>query len=228
MQTGFRWAPLHGGRCKVRVKTTAFRDAACERVSGEYVGSMKFRALFAGMGLLASAVAFAEMAAPPIPKPPQSGPAAPSTPAVPTDTNVTKAAPKSDEPAAKKDAAKSTVTKKAPPPAKKKEEPPAKIDGVEIARVKGGFLGLQVVNSNFVLTFYDEKRKKTAPDVVRAGLRWPVKYQPGPERTVLNPGGAGLTSAKNVKPPLNFKVFISLYVEGNEEAVESYSVDYRE
>jgi hypothetical protein len=57
-------------------------------------------------------------------------------------------------------------------------------------------------------------------------VRWPVKYQPGDERAVLNPSGTALTSSKVVKPPLVFKVFIGLYVEGNDKAVESYVVDY--
>lgn len=177
------------------------------------------------MGLLAASVGLAQVAAPPVTDAPQPAPAPPA------DADTAKAAPapapKINPPAPKSDAAKSAAAKKAPPPAKKKEEPPAKVEGLVIARAKGGFLGLQVLNNNFVLTFYDAKNKKIAPDVVRAGLRWPVRYQPGPERTVLNPGGAfSLTSEKTVKPPLTFKVFISLYVEGNEEPVESYSVDY--
>ena len=102
------------------------------------------------------------------------------------------------------------------------------LDKKATAAFEGGFLGLQVVNNNFLLSFYDAKKKKIPPDVARAALRWPVKYQPGPERTVLNPGGGGLTSAKSVKPPLTFKVFISLFAEGSEEAVENYTLDYRQ
>ncbi len=114
-------------------------------------------------------------------------------------------------------------------PAPKKVEPIGHVDGLEIARPNGTFLGLQIVSSNFVLSFYDADRKKMAPDVVRATLRWPVKYQPGDERTVLNAGsdGTSLSSGKTVRPPHNFKVFIGLFVEGNDSPIESYSVDYR-
>jgi hypothetical protein len=177
---------------------------------------MKLRALFAGMSLLAMA-GVAPMDAQ---QAPVVSPAAPSPPADTTKTVDTPAQP---------DASKSTGadTKKAPAPAKKKEEPPAKVDGLVISRPNGAFLGLQVLNNNFVLTFYNAKKKKVAPDVVRATVRWPVKYQPGPEQTVLNPsGGFSLASEKTVRPPLVFIVHISLFVEGNDEAVESYTVNY--
>jgi hypothetical protein len=102
------------------------------------------------------------------------------------------------------------------------------VKGIEIERPNGNFLGLEIVGSNFVLSFYDADRKKIAPDVVRGTLRWPVKYQPASERTVLNPGsdGTSLTSLTPVRPPHQFKVFMSLFVEGSETAVESYVVDF--
>lgn len=118
---------------------------------------------------------------------------------------------------------------KTPAAAEKKQEEVPKIDGQTIPRPNGTFLGLQVVNGNFVLTFYDKEKKKTKVDAARATLRWPVRYQPTDERTVLNPGAAStLTSAKGVRPPLNFKVYLSLFVEGSETATESYVVDYRD
>lgn len=122
-----------------------------------------------------------------------------------------------------------SVAGKAAPGAEKKKEEAPKIEGLTIARANGTFLGLQVVNGNFVLTFYGKDKKKAKVDVVRATLRWPVKYQPTDERTVLNPGGPNtLTSSKVVKPPLNFKVYLGLFVEGSDAAAESYVVDYRE
>lgn len=107
-------------------------------------------------------------------------------------------------------------------------EPIGKVDGLSIPRPSGGFLGLQIVNNHFVLSFYNAKQRKTAPDVARATVRWPVKYQPNDDRAVLNPGsdGTSLTSGKTVRPPHTFKVALSLFVEGSEDAVESYSVDY--
>jgi hypothetical protein len=197
---------------------------------------MKFRALLAALSV-GSLSTFAQTSTPtptaPTPAPAPASPAAPApAPSAPVDaaksagpaagTTTAKSAPAT----AKKDDAKSAVAKKAPPPAKKKEEPPAVVEGVAISRPNGGFLGLRVVNSNFVLTFYDAKKKKVAPDVTRAALRWPVKYQPGDERAVLNSSGTALTSTKVVRPPLVFKVFIGLYVEGNDKAVENYVVDY--
>lgn len=139
---------------------------------------------------------------------------------------ISTTASKSAPAAPKKDDAKSAATKKAPASTAKKEEAPGVVEGVTIARPNGGFLGLHVANSNFVLTFYDAKKKKVAPDVTRAALRWPVKYQPGDEHAVLNASGTALTSSKVVKPPLVFKVFIGLYNEGSDKAVESYTVDY--
>lgn len=101
------------------------------------------------------------------------------------------------------------------------------IEGVTIARPSGGFLGLQITSGKFVLSFYDAEKTKVAPDVPRAILRWPVQYQPQDERTMLTAGGDGtsLTSVKTVRPPHNFKVFISLFAEGGETAVETYSVN---
>lgn len=104
------------------------------------------------------------------------------------------------------------------------------IEGVTINRPGDAFLGLQVVNGNFVLSFYDKDKNKVAPDRIRASLRWPVKYQPNDERAVLQPGadGTSLTSSKVVRPPFAFRVYVSLFVEGTEEPVESYSIDFHQ
>jgi cytochrome c1 len=141
-------------------------------------------------------------------------------------------APRSGGPAApvaKAPGPQAPAAAKTAPGAEKKPAEVPKIDGLTITRPNGAFLGLQVLNGNFVLTFYDKEKKKAKVDVARAVLRWPVKYQPADERTVLNPGGPNtLTSAKGVRPPLNFKVYVSLFTEGSDAAVESYVVDYRD
>lgn len=113
-------------------------------------------------------------------------------------------------------------------PDTQKEEMP-EIPGLEIPRPNGGFLGLDLVKSNFVLTFYNKEREKTAPDVARAVLRWPVRYQKLDERTVLNPAGDGvsLTSAMFIRPPHNFRLSILLFVDGSPDAVESYNVQFQ-
>lgn len=112
-------------------------------------------------------------------------------------------------------------------PTNKKEGPPP-IEGVEISRPNGAFLGLNIVNGRFVLTFYTAEKEKTAPDVARASLRWQVKYQPSDERVVLNPAddGVSLTSGKVIRPPHNFRVYIALFVEGNDDPVETHNVQF--
>lgn len=187
---------------------------------------MKLRALFAALCLPALLLAQSQAPAPTAP-----APASPSTDsgksAGAKGPTITVTAPdKSAPPAAKKDDAKSATAKKAPAPTTKKEDPPAVVEGVAIVRANGGFLGLRVVNNNFVLSFYDAKKKKIDPDVTRAAVRWPVKYQPGDEHAVLNVSGKTLTSTKFVKPPLVFKVYLGLYNEGSDKAVESYTIDY--
>lgn len=114
----------------------------------------------------------------------------------------------------------------------KKEEPPAKIDGIEIPRGEKGYLGIQIVNSTFKLSFYDAKKKPIAPDVARAALRWDPKYKVGEERVILNPDEKSLTSPKNIRPPYNFKLFITLFkapAEGADPvATENYTIDFRQ
>jgi len=125
--------------------------------------------------------------------------------------------------------AKATAAKKAAADkAAKKEEPP-KIEVMEIGRGAKGFLGLQVVGGNFKLSFYDAKKKPVAPDVVRAVLRWTPNYKPGTEIYVLGAGdGKSLSAPKTVRAPYSFKLFMSLFVEGEENPVESYVVDFRQ
>jgi hypothetical protein len=113
----------------------------------------------------------------------------------------------------------------------KKDEPPPKIKGLEIPRGDKGFLGLEIVNSTFKLTFYGVDRKPTTPDATRAVLHLPVHYQPAEERTVLNAGddGHSLTSPKVIRPPWNFKLFITLLgtdANGKDTALETQVVDF--
>lgn len=110
--------------------------------------------------------------------------------------------------------------------AKKKDEPPAKIEGIEIPR-GDGFMGIQLVNQTFKLSFYDAKKKPIAPDVTRANLRWNVRYQSLPERAVLNLDDNALTSAKVVKPPYSFSLFITLVKgDGDDAATENFTVEF--
>lgn len=114
-------------------------------------------------------------------------------------------------------------------PAKKKEEAMGKITGTEIPRANGTFLGLEVVNGTFKLTFYDKKKKPVTMDVTRATARWPNTRAPGDNRTVLNGSGTSLVGAKPVVPPYTFNVYLTLLRgEGeNAQAVESFVVPFR-
>jgi hypothetical protein len=134
-------------------------------------------------------------------------------------------APKSGAPAAKdakKDAAKDAK--------KKEDEKMGKVEGMEIPHGKG-FMGLRVVDGTFRLTFYNEKRKPVPPDVSRVALRWDAKYKVGEERLILLPGGDAnsLTSSKVIRPPLTFKLFMTLIKDvesGGEPKTETIVVDF--
>ena len=127
-----------------------------------------------------------------------------------------KAAPKAGAKDAKKDG---------------KEEP--KIEGMEIPRANKTYLGLQIVDGAFKMTFYDKDKKPTPPDVARAALRWDAKYKLGQERIILNPGGGpnSLANPKPVRPPYTFKLFITLLkdgADGDNPVGESFVVDFHQ
>ncbi len=111
----------------------------------------------------------------------------------------------------------------------KKEAPLPKIPGTVITRPNGTFLGLEVVEGNFKLTFYDKKHKPMAVDVTRGAARWPNPHARGDSRTVLNGSGTALVGAKPVQPPFTFNVYLTLLQGEGEEAkvVESYTVEFR-
>ena len=125
-------------------------------------------------------------------------------------------------------------TPPAPAPAAKdgakKEEPPAKVEGIEIGRGARGFLGLQIVEGKFKLSFYDAKKKPIAPDVTRAALRWDPKGTTGTERTLLTAAGDGksLTSGKVIRPPYLFRIFMALQKDDPAAESENLVVDFRQ
>lgn len=128
--------------------------------------------------------------------------------------------------------AKTTPAKKdAKKPEPKKEEELPKIPGTVIARPNGTFLGLEVVDTKFKLTFYDKKHKPMPIDVTRANARWPNTRSgtPSDYRTVLNGSGTALIGARPTLPPYNFTVYLSLLQGEGDEAkvVESYTVPFR-
>jgi len=121
---------------------------------------------------------------------------------------------------------------KAPGAAKEAKPAPvaaAKIEGLVIARPDGRFLGLTLAEGKFKLRFYGKDRKPAQPDVLRAVARWPNIHGPGQNRSVLTPSGDGsfLLGAQFVRPPLTFKLFLTLITAEGVEPTESYSVDFR-
>jgi hypothetical protein len=101
------------------------------------------------------------------------------------------------------------------------------ISGIPVKRPQGGWLGVELKDSCFVLTFYDEKKKPVAADRSSAVFRWPVHYQPNSERTELVPTGdpAVFASQYAVKAPYTFKLFITLLTDGSTD-VETYTIDF--
>lgn len=137
----------------------------------------------------------------------------------PAPTEAKKTAPKADAKAgpAKKD------------DKKKKADEMGKIDGMEIPR-GAGFLGVQILNGVFKLTVYDAKKKPTAADFTRVALRWQPANQKGPERTLLLPvaGIGAFSSEKIVKPPLRFRLFITLIKgDGDDAPVENLTLEFQ-
>ncbi len=102
------------------------------------------------------------------------------------------------------------------------EKPEATIPGVSAPRAKGGFIGVEVGDSGFKLSFYDKDKKPVDCDVARASVRWNPSYKHGEEHRVLNPSGDGKTLVSTtVRPPYNFLFFLTLIGE-NGDAVESF------
>jgi hypothetical protein len=108
------------------------------------------------------------------------------------------------------------------------EEAEGTVSGTPVARSQGGWLGVEVVNRTFRVTFYDEKKKPVPADATSAILRWTVQYQPNDERTELLPTDdpSVLASSYAVKGPLIFKLHITLLTESKPAAAESYFIDF--
>lgn len=112
----------------------------------------------------------------------------------------------------------------------KKAEP--KIEGMEVSRGELGYMGVAIAGGQFRLTFYDQKKAPMKADVHRALLRWDPKYKQGQERVVLNltEDQKALTAPKAIRPPYNFKLFITLMKKneaGEDKAVETHTIDFR-
>ena len=173
---------------------------------------MKFPFVFVAVLLAAGQLSAQNQPVPP----PAAPPAAPKTAVVSPATTTPPAA--------------ATAATAAKPAVKKPEVAPV-IPGQTVNRANGTFLGLQVINGNFVLSFYDKKKKPMAPDVTRASARWPNlrSATTGDNRAVLNREGNALVGNKPVVPPLVFTLRLSLLQGDAEEAkvVESFVIAFR-
>lgn len=181
------------------------------------------------LGSLVLALSAYAQAPAPSANPTQPAPKTAAEKAAADKAKAAKTAPKTAPKPAPAPAAKATPDPKA---AAKTDDAPGKIEGFEIPRGERGFLGLQVVNSMFKLTFYDAKKKVVAPDAATAILRWNVSYQKQPERVLLVPGDKALTSERTIKPPYSFRISIALFKQpltggdGSEAGAEMFTVDF--
>jgi hypothetical protein len=125
-----------------------------------------------------------------------------------------------------------------PPTPTPTAEPEGTVAGFAIHRANGGWLGIEVKDQNFWMTFYNEKKKPIAADASAAVLWWTVPYQSNPERTELTASSkpSVLASAYTIRPPYAFKLHITVLSDANAGAAtsngaappapEAYVVDY--
>jgi hypothetical protein len=112
---------------------------------------------------------------------------------------------------------------------KDKEDEMGTIAGLAIKRTQGdGWLGLELVDNTFKLTFYNAKKKPIPADASAAAMRWTVHYQPNDERTELVPtdNPAVMASPYFIRPPHAFPLHIVLLFAGKPEASENYDFAY--
>jgi hypothetical protein len=112
---------------------------------------------------------------------------------------------------------------------KDKEDEMGTIAGLEIARSQGdGWLGLELKDNTFKLTFYNAKKKPTPADATSVAMRWSVHYQSTDERTELLPTGdpAVMASPYFVRPPHTFPLHVILLFAGKPDATEAYNFAY--
>ena len=110
------------------------------------------------------------------------------------------------------------------------DQEPAKIPGIVIERKSGdGFLGLELVDYKYKLTFYGPDKKPQEADYPRALFRWSKINGSGEERYMLSRNGDGdaLTSPRYVKPPHNFRLFIVLLDDDEDTESETYHIHFR-
>lgn len=103
------------------------------------------------------------------------------------------------------------------------------IAGIPIQRGKN-WIGIELKDNTFRLTFYNEKKKPVPADASSAVFWWPVHYQPNPERTELTPtdNPAVFASSYSVRAPHTFPLHVILLFQGKPDSTETYVVDFSE
>ena len=107
------------------------------------------------------------------------------------------------------------------------KEEEATIAGITVERKNGkGYLGLEIVDYNYKLTFYDLEKKPTPADHPRALFRWSPRGKSGDARYLLKVGADEnvLTSSRYVRPPYNFLLFIVLIDDDPDTPTEAYTI----
>jgi hypothetical protein len=116
----------------------------------------------------------------------------------------------------------------APPGKDKDKDEMGTVAGTPVERAQGGWLGIELKDNCFRLTFYNEKKKPTPADVSSAVFWWPVRYQPNAERTQLLPTDdpAVFASPYPVKAPHTFILHIVLLKADKPDTSEAYVINY--
>jgi hypothetical protein len=104
------------------------------------------------------------------------------------------------------------------------EESEGTISGMPIQRAQGGWLGIEIKDQCFRMTFYNDRKRPVRADVAGAVLWWPVQYQPNNERVELTGSDdpAVLSSTKAIRPPYTFKLHITLLTDTNSSGSNPY------
>lgn len=109
------------------------------------------------------------------------------------------------------------------------EEEIPTIEGLEVARKDGGFIGVTLDGVRMIVKFYDADKKPIEANVVRGAARWTQTGKTGEIRSVLNPEGdkMSLASTPVVKPPYVYNVYLTL-VGLDGAADETFVVNLRD
>lgn len=110
----------------------------------------------------------------------------------------------------------------APAPGAEKAEEIGTIEGMELVRAGGGFLGVKTEGMTLKVTFYDAKKKKVAADAVRIAARWHARTA---RNMVLLPTGPDtLVSPPLLTRPFNYIIFLVL-VGAEDKVIETFSIN---